>query len=113
MLVSSSAGRGRASALERQVLAVLRDAGLTPNVLPATTAREAERQAADDVRRGTGALVAVGGDGTVHAAVQAVAGTTTPLAVVPAGHVAGAVTYEPFEQPTVSGPNPPGAGAEV
>jgi diacylglycerol kinase (ATP) len=29
--------------------------------------------------------VAVGGDGTVHAAIQALAGTRTPLAVVPAG----------------------------
>jgi diacylglycerol kinase (ATP) len=30
-------------------------------------------------------VVAVGGDGAVHAALQAVAGTPTPLAVVPAG----------------------------
>jgi diacylglycerol kinase (ATP) len=31
------------------------------------------------------AVVAVGGDGTAHAALQAVAGTPTPLAVIPAG----------------------------
>ena len=44
-------------------------------VLPATTGAEAERQAAEAVATGAGAVVAVGGDGTVHAAVQAVAGT--------------------------------------
>ena len=63
----------------------LRAAGLTPRLLPATTGAEAERQAAEAVAAGVGALVAVGGDGTVHAAVQAVAGTSAPLAVVPAG----------------------------
>jgi diacylglycerol kinase (ATP) len=54
-------------------------------VLPATTGAEAERQAAEAVAAGTGAVIAVGGDGSAHAALQAVAGTTTPLAVVPAG----------------------------
>ena len=34
---------------------------------------------------GAGVLVAVGGDGTVHRALQAVAGSSTVLAVVPAG----------------------------
>src|SRR5439155_17429913 len=34
---------------------------------------------------GVGSVVAVGGDGTAHTALQAVAGTGTPLAVVPAG----------------------------
>jgi diacylglycerol kinase (ATP) len=85
VLVSPAAGRGRARAVGRAVVDALRDAGLTPHVLPATTGAEAERQAAEAVAAGTGAVVAVGGDGTAHAAVQAVAGTGTPLAVVPAG----------------------------
>ena len=85
VLVSPAAGRGRAQASGAAILAALRDAGLTPQVLPATTAAAAEEQAAEAVAAGTGAIVAVGGDGTAHAALQAVAGTTTPLAVVPAG----------------------------
>lgn len=85
VLVSPTAGRGRAHVLTDEVLDAFRATGLTPRVLPATTGREAEKQAADAVASGVGAIVAVGGDGTVHAAVQAVAGTSTPLAVVPAG----------------------------
>jgi diacylglycerol kinase (ATP) len=85
VLVSPSAGRGRARLAADGVLAALRDGGLTPTALPATTREEAERQAADAVAGGVDAVVAVGGDGAVHAALQAVAGTPTPLAVVPAG----------------------------
>ena len=85
VLVSPAAGRGRARAVGGAVVDALREAGLTPRVLPATTGAEAEKQAAAAVADGTGAVVAVGGDGSAHAAVQAVAGTGTPLAVVPAG----------------------------
>jgi YegS/Rv2252/BmrU family lipid kinase len=85
VLVSPAAGRGRAEALAGEVLAAYADAGLTPRVLPATNGVDAERQAAEAVAGGVAAVVAVGGDGTAHAALQAVAGTSTPLAVVPAG----------------------------
>jgi diacylglycerol kinase (ATP) len=85
VLVSPSAGRGRGAVLAVAVLAAFREAGFAPEVLPATSGPDAERQAAKVVAEGTRAVVAVGGDGTVHAALQAVAGTTTPLAVVPAG----------------------------
>lgn len=85
VLVSPSAGRGRASALSGVVLDALRHAGLSPRLLAATTRAEAERLAAAAVAAGTGGVIAVGGDGAAHAALQAVAGTTTPLAVLPAG----------------------------
>jgi diacylglycerol kinase (ATP) len=85
VLVSPAAGRGRARAVGLSVIETLQSAGLSPRVLSATTGAEAERQAAKAVAEGTGALVAVGGDGSVHAALQAVAGTPVPLAVVPAG----------------------------
>ena len=85
VLVSPSAGRGRGAVLAVEVLAAFREAGFAPEVLPATSGPEAERQAAKAVAEGTRAVVAVGGDGTLHAALQAVAGTTTPLAMVPAG----------------------------
>jgi YegS/Rv2252/BmrU family lipid kinase len=85
VLISPAAGRGRARAFSDAVLDALRAGGVKPSVLSATTGTEAERQAAEAVAAGTGAVVAVGGDGTAHAALQAVAGTTTPLAVIPAG----------------------------
>jgi YegS/Rv2252/BmrU family lipid kinase len=85
VLVSPAAGRGRARAVGGLVVDALRDAGLTPHVLPATTGADAERQAGRAVAAGAGAVIAVGGDGTAHAAVQAVAGTGIPMAVVPAG----------------------------
>ncbi len=85
VLVSPAAGRGRARAVAGGVLDALRTAGVTPHVLPATTREDAERQAAAAVADGTDAVVAVGGDGAAHAGLQAVAGTATPLAVVPAG----------------------------
>jgi YegS/Rv2252/BmrU family lipid kinase len=85
VLVSPAAGRGQATGLADAVLAEFRRAGHSARVLPATTGTEAEREAAGAVAAGVGAVAAVGGDGTVHAALQAVAGTTTPLAVVPAG----------------------------
>jgi len=85
VLVSPSAGRGRARAATDGVLGALRAGGLSPQVLDATGREDAERLAAKAVAGGASAVVAVGGDGTVHAALQAVAGTTTPLAVVPAG----------------------------
>jgi diacylglycerol kinase (ATP) len=85
VLVSPTAGRGRARVAVASVVAALREGGLSPRVLPATTGAEGERQAAEAVAGGAGAVVAVGGDGTVHAAIQALAGTRTPLAVVPAG----------------------------
>jgi diacylglycerol kinase (ATP) len=85
VLVSPAAGRGRGGALSTGVLAAFRQAGFAPEVLPATTGAAAEEQARKAVANGTRAVVAVGGDGTVHAALQAVAGTSTPLAVIPAG----------------------------
>jgi len=85
VLVSPAAGRGRAASLAVQVLEAFREVGFAPELLPAASAAEAERQAAAAVAAGTRAVVAVGGDGTQHTALQAVAGTSTPLAPVPAG----------------------------
>jgi diacylglycerol kinase (ATP) len=83
--VSPSAGRGRARRVAADVLAALRAGGLAPEVLAATGRDTAEAAAARAVAAGVAGVVAVGGDGTAHAALQAVAGTGTPQAVVPAG----------------------------
>jgi len=85
VLVSPVAGRGRARKLGEGVLGELRAGGLDPRLLAAVTGAEAESAARRAVADGCAALVVVGGDGAVHAALQAVAGTTTPLGVIPAG----------------------------
>jgi diacylglycerol kinase (ATP) len=85
VLVSPIAGRGRARTVATAAVEALRARGLEPRVLPATTRHDAEKQAADAVAAGAAAVVAVGGDGAAHTALQAVAGTPVPLAVVPAG----------------------------
>ena len=106
MLVSPAAGRGRGPALAADVLRVFRQAGFTPEVLPALTGPDAEQQARKAVAAGTRAVVAVGGDGTVHAALQAVAGTSTPLAMIPAGTGNDLVR-------ALGGPADPGAAARA
>ncbi len=63
----------------------LRGAGLVVRELRGRDAAEAQELASACVREGIDALVVCGGDGTVHFAVQAVAGTGTPLGIVPAG----------------------------
>lgn len=85
VLVSPAAGRGRARAVADAALAELAAAGLGASVLPAVTGAEAESQARTAVASGVAAVVAIGGDGTAHVALQAVAGTGTPLGLVPAG----------------------------
>lgn len=85
VLANPSAGRGRHAGALAEVLTRLRAAGHAVRVLDAPgrdAALTAAREAVDD---GVAALVAVGGDGTMHLALQAVAGTATPLGVVPAG----------------------------
>ncbi len=94
VLLNPTAGRRRHGDLGQAVLAALR-AGLAEGgatntddlVRPivAHTASEAERRCRDAVESGVAAIIAVGGDGTMHTALQAVAGTSTPLGIVPAG----------------------------
>jgi diacylglycerol kinase (ATP) len=67
------------------VLAALRSSGRPVEVLAANNAVDAVaacRKAVDD---GAAALVAVGGDGTLHLALQAAAGSGVPFGIVPGG----------------------------
>jgi len=85
ILANPTAAKGRAAGLATAVVARLRAAGLEVTPLRAGSRAEALEVAAGAVRDGVGALVAVGGDGTVHVALQAVAGTGVPLGIVAAG----------------------------
>ena len=85
VLANPRAGRGRHRGLLPGVLERLGASGRTVRLLSADGAEAAEKACRRAVAEGLGALVAVGGDGTVHRAVQAVAGTQVGFGVVPAG----------------------------
>ncbi len=85
VLMNPTAGRGRHHAHVHRALDHLRASGRDVTVLEPygiEAALEASRSA---VAGGARALVAAGGDGTVNLALQAVAGTTTGLGILPVG----------------------------
>jgi diacylglycerol kinase (ATP) len=85
VLRNPAAGRGRHADAVNRALAALAGPDRTVTVLDATTVEEAVTACRKAVADGAGALVAVGGDGTVHLGLQAVAGTGVPYGVIPAG----------------------------
>ena len=85
LLTNPTAGKGRGAAARSAALPRLRAAGLAVRDLQGADAAEAADLAAEAVAAGVEALVVVGGDGLVHLAAQVLAGTATPLGVVPAG----------------------------
>ena len=85
LLFNPTARGGRARRLLAPVLRRLREGGAEVSVIVGTTAADALDRARLAVAAGPDALVAFGGDGLVHLAVQAVAGTGVPLGIIPAG----------------------------
>jgi diacylglycerol kinase (ATP) len=84
LLANPTAGKGRKAGLLPEVVARLRAGGHTVDVVTAGSRAamvDLGRQAVADGR----AVVAMGGDGTVHLGLQAVAGTGAPFGIVPAG----------------------------
>ncbi len=85
LLTNPTAGRGRGDRARDAALPRLRAAGFSVRNLAGRNADEALDLARQCVADGVEALVVVGGDGMCHLGVQAVAGTTTRLGVIPAG----------------------------
>lgn len=85
LLTNPTAGKGLGAKLVEQVRPRLRDAGYVVRDLLGRDADEALDHAHQAVADGVPTLVVVGGDGMVHLALQAVAGTGTRLGVIPAG----------------------------
>ncbi|MFG2891631.1 diacylglycerol kinase [Streptomyces sp. NPDC048248] len=85
LFVNPRAGRGRGARETQPAARTLREAGFAVRTVLGEDAADALRRARAAVDEGTGALVAVGGDGLVSLALQAVAGTGTPLGVVAVG----------------------------
>ncbi|WP_327313938.1 diacylglycerol kinase [Streptomyces sp. NBC_01235] len=85
LFVNPAAGRGRGARAARPAASALRSAGYAVRTVVGENAADALARARAAVADGTGALIAVGGDGVAHLALQAVAGTRTPLGLVAAG----------------------------
>ncbi|MVO90153.1 diacylglycerol kinase [Streptomyces sp. p1417] len=85
LFVNPTAGRGRGAHAAQPAAAALRAAGFSVRTVIGEDAGDALRRARAAVDGGTGALIAVGGDGLVSLALQAVAGTRTPLGVIAVG----------------------------
>ena len=85
LIVNPVSGKGRGARLLQPVAAALRRTGAEVVVLVGRDAVEASVQLRDAVSAGVDGVVAVGGDGLVHLAIQVVGGTDVPLGVVPAG----------------------------
>lgn len=81
VLVGPASGSGRGPAATARLVQLLPSARL----LEADSRDGALAAARSAVAEGLDVLVAIGGDGTAHLALQAVAGTPTALAVVPTG----------------------------
>jgi diacylglycerol kinase (ATP) len=85
VLVNPVAGRGRPRAVGLRVVEVLRRRGLRPRLLMGRTAEDAADLVGSAAGSGIDTLVVCGGDGTISAALQAVAGGDVTLGVVPCG----------------------------
>lgn len=85
LLVNPTSGRGRAARLIDPVSDRLRDAGIEVELLVGRDGEEAADLVNERVSAGLDGVVALGGDGLVNIALQAVGGTGVPLGVVAAG----------------------------
>jgi diacylglycerol kinase (ATP) len=85
LVINPLAGRGRAAAAVRPMVTRLEALGAEVTVLIGKDRSESLELCIRAVAEGASALVAAGGDGMVHLALQAVAGTQTPLGIIPMG----------------------------
>jgi diacylglycerol kinase (ATP) len=85
LLVNPTAGKGRAANVVAAVTERLRAAGSNVAILVGKDVADAQALARQAMSDGVDAVVALGGDGMVHLALNVVAGTGTPLGIIPAG----------------------------
>ena len=85
VLTNPTSGRALGSRTAGLVVGRLRDAGYVVRDLAGRDADEAQDLARQSVADEVETLVVVGGDGMVHLALQALAGSETRLGLVPAG----------------------------
>jgi len=107
VLVNPTSGKGRGMREGVVAAARLREHGFVVDEMAGADAASAERVAHDAVADGYDAVVAVGGDGMLGIVLQAVAGSGTPLGLVPAG------SGNDFARLLGVAPHQPAAAADV
>ena len=85
IIANPTAGGGRGGRHAAIAARVLAERGLSVRLLQPSSAEEATVQAHTAGAQQASAVIAAGGDGTVHAVLQGVAGTASPLGIVAAG----------------------------
>ena len=85
VLVNPTSGRGKGGRMAPVLARRLYERGIDVVDIVGRDADSALAMAREAIGAGAQALVACGGDGTVHLALQAVAGTDVPLGVIPVG----------------------------
>ncbi len=85
ILINPTSGKGRGGKNAPAAVARLRERGVNVTELVGRDGDESRRLAKAAVAEGVDALIACGGDGTVHCALQAVAGSDATLGIIPVG----------------------------
>jgi diacylglycerol kinase (ATP) len=85
ILLNPAAGKASGTQQARIAANRLRERGLIVTEVAGGSAEESLNLALRSIAEGADGLVACGGDGTVHLALQATAGTAIPLGILPAG----------------------------
>lgn len=85
MWVNAAAGRGATGDVGRRLVAAAEERGHAVEVVSAESSDAASTAARAAIDAGVDRLVVVGGDGTVHQAIQVVAESGVAFGVVPAG----------------------------
>ena len=85
VLVNPLAGRGRAAAVRHAVESYWRQQCVHADFTTLSSPGEVRLRASTAASTGHSSVVVLGGDGTVHEAVNGIAGTGLPLGILPAG----------------------------
>lgn len=87
LFINPAAGRGRAGKRLARITELLVAAGITPQVISSTAVGDLENQVRRHASAATDRIIVVGGDGSIHEAVNGVLGAdaTTALGVIPSG----------------------------
>lgn len=84
VVLNSAAGQGHSRRFVQHVLRLLRR-GAEIELIPTERAGDAEAAARGASARGVDAVIAAGGDGTINEVLNGLAGSATPLGVIPCG----------------------------
>lgn len=84
IIANPASGRASRSAL-RKAEGFVASRGFKPEVLFTSGAGEGTELARDAARNNPGLVIAAGGDGTINEVINGLAGTATPMAVLPLG----------------------------